>query len=426
MATVSGKRTPAQLTTILMLLSVMGSFFVTGVQANPSLPPPPHKHYLRLTEALVEYHTLQDSGQWRPISSGPLLKVGMSHPQVAELRHLLTLYRDHPRQLMTLKSTAVSESEEPPAPTDLTYFDSVLETSLAHFQRRHGKPPSEILDNKSRLLLNIKPAERIKQIVVNMKRWQELPPKLGKRYIWINLTDFRLQLVEENEPVLDMKVIIGKSRRRTPPMAVSLSSIILNPPWNVPPRITLREMLPKARQDPNFLRKQGIRVVDRWHNGQEIDLDSIDWTTVTADSFPYKLQQKASTGNTMGLVKFVIPNDFYIYLHDTNQPWLFKRSYRALSHGCVRLGKAMDLARELLSDVQGWDSTRINSVLAQGETTQVYLPEPIPTYLVYWTAWVDDRGTLQIRDDIYHRDRQALQEFTKSREKGSSKYSLID
>lgn len=209
--------------------------------------------------------------------------------------------------------------------------------------------------------------------------------------------------MEHGKSVLNMKVIVGKVSRRTPIMQEPINSIVLNPMWNVPRRIMIQDILPKVKKDPEYLSKRNIRIIDGWQNDTEVPVEQLDFTKPLR-SFPYRLQQAAGEDNALGVVKFVIPNDASIYLHDTNQPELFGEDYRALSSGCIRVADPMLLAETLLRGKQGWNRQQLDKVLATGKTQYLSLPESVPTYLTYWTAWVDEAGRVQFRDDIYNED----------------------
>ncbi len=371
---------------------------LTKVLTNMS---PENEEYLRLRQALIDYQQLSQNIEWRPLPKGPNLKQAQRHPQVRHLRKLLSLYGDYP-----LPSDSLIDwfAPDPAEPEDPLLFDAELAASLGHFQDRHGSEATGKLDKTTRAQLNVSPAYRVKQIALNMKRWRQLPRNLGERYIWVNLMDFQLQLVNKGHTELAMKVIVGKTYRQTPSLQESVSTLVLNPVWNIPRKITLYDILPKARKDPSYLSDRKIHVLESWSNPVEVPLETIDWANATPRNFPYRMQQEAGNFNALGSVKFVLPNDKSIYLHDTSQPELFSRHKRALSSGCIRLEKPMALARALLENKRGWNDHRINTELALGETRYVKLPKSVPTYLTYWTSWVNKHGIVQFRDDIYKRD----------------------
>ena len=366
---------------------------------------PQYPAYQGLRQALERYQSIAASYQWWPLEGSGTLKPGQNDPQIKQLRSLLSLYGDYPLPQESHLFDWFNHKPESAEIAQPEFFDDELAASLKHFQQRHGLVTSGQVDKSTRAHLNTPPSYRIKQIALNMKRWRQLPENLGERYIWVNLTDFHLDVMEHNRSIMNMKVIVGKTSRRTPVMYENINSLVLNPQWNVPRRIMVRDILPKVKKDPGYLAERNIRIISGWQEQSEVPLDQIDLNNMPLSRFPYRLQQDPGEDNALGVVKFVIPNDDSIYLHDTNSPNLFAEHARALSSGCVRVEKPLELAELLLKGKRGWDRKKIDAVLAQGETTYVKLPEAIPTYLTYWTAWVDDKGQLQFRDDIYQEDK---------------------
>ena len=365
---------------------------------------PRHKAYAKLRTALHSYQQIAASNRWQPIDNNNTLKPGQRNPQVAQLRNLLSLYGDYPLPKEGGLFNWFSNKPEPDDVQDQELFDQELAAGLRHFQTRHGYPANGIVDKHTRQLLNTPPIDRIKQIAFNMKRWRQLPENLGERYIWVNLTDYHLDVIDHDRSIMAMKVIVGKKSRRTPVMFENINSLVINPQWNVPRRIMVRDILPKVKDDPTYLSQRNIRIINGWQEQLEVPLEQIDLNAAPLSRFPYRLQQDPGEDNALGVIKFVIPNDDSIYLHDTNNRSLFAEHNRALSSGCVRVEKPLELAELLLKGKRGWNDKKINSVIETGNTTYVKLPEAIPTYLVYWTAWVDDNEQIQFRDDIYRED----------------------
>lgn len=362
---------------------------------------PIHPDYQRLRGAMETYQQLAQNGQWHPLPPGPSLHKGMHSEDVGHLRQLLTQYGDYP-----IKQNLLAQwftRDEPLSKKQFNTFDDELEQSLKQFQQRHGHKPDGKAGRITRRLLNTPPSYRIKQIALNMKRWRELPRELGDRYIWVNMTDYSLQLIHHRTVELEMRVIIGKTRRKTPVMQESISTVVLNPYWNVPRRITLQDILPKAKQDPSYLSERNINLYENWTSTEPVPLEDIDWDSVNRRNFPYRMRQDPGDNNALGMVKFVIPNDDSIYLHDTSHPELFNEDLRALSSGCVRVEKPLELARAILKGSR-WNNERIQKLLDKGETRYLRVPNKIPTYLFYTTAWVAGDNLIQFRDDIYQRD----------------------
>jgi murein L,D-transpeptidase YcbB/YkuD len=197
-------------------------------------------------------------------------------------------------------------------------------------------------------------------------------------------------------------VIIGKPYRATPVFRSEMTYLVLNPTWTVPPTILAQDILPAQRRDRGYLDRKGIRIIDR--NGRVVPSAKIDWATATPGRFPYQLVQRPGPDNALGRVKFMFPNSYAVYLHDTPARELFAKSERAFSSGCIRVAKPFELVALLLDDQAGWDPAAIEQAVEKGETRTLRLSKPVPVLLTYFTAWVDREGTLQLRRDIYGRD----------------------
>ncbi|GAB3105570.1 L,D-transpeptidase [Pseudomaricurvus hydrocarbonicus] len=359
---------------------------------------PAHPEYGRLRQALDHYQQLAQSGAWQPMPEGPVLEKGMRGEEIGLLRQRLQFFGD----------ATTPASPSPPLSVDAEdngqEFDDALEASLKRFQARHGHTADGRAGPVTRRLLNTPPEYRIRQIALNMKRWREIPWQLGSRYLWVNLTDYRLQLVTDGQTEMDMRVIIGTRERPSPELQKTISTVVLNPSWSVPRLIAVKDIIPKTRQNPNYLNQQGIYVYKDWTSTTPIPADSIDWDNLNERNFRYRLLQQPGTQNALGRVKFVIPNTDAIYLHDTNAPRLFQKNMRSLSSGCVRVAQPLELAKRLLSDTP-WDNKRIQRTLRSGKTVYVTLPKRLPVYFFYTTAWADTNHRVQFRDDIYKKDR---------------------
>jgi len=193
-----------------------------------------------------------------------------------------------------------------------------------------------------------------------------------------------------------------------------MTYLVFNPSWYVPPSIAKKEMLPSIRKDPGYLAKRKIRVYQVWDDeATEIDPQTIDWSNVSAKNFPYRFRQAPGPKNLLGRVKFMFPNQFNVYLHDTPSKSLFSRAVRAFSHGCIRIEKPIELAEYVLRGDEKWDHKKILDAIKKGRERTVQLPEPIPVYLLYCTAWANEDGTIQFRNDIYGRDKELDKAFRK-------------
>ncbi|HZD25003.1 MAG TPA: L,D-transpeptidase family protein [Alphaproteobacteria bacterium] len=368
--------------------ALRGALQVPDLVAYAGGHAPANPVYRRLRHILWDYRAVEESGGWPAVPGGPALKPGMEDARVAVLRRRLIATGD------------LGDGEAPGR-----RYDGALVQAVRHFQRRHGLADDGIVGPATLAALNVPVAARIRQLEINMERWRWMPDDLGERYILVNLAGFELEVVELDSAVLRMRVVVGRDYRRTPVFSDRMTYLDFNPTWTVPPSIARKDILPKLRRDPGYLAAQHLRVLSGWDPAAHpLDPATIDWRAVSAARFPYKLVQAPWAGNALGRVKFVFPNRYNVYMHDTPERELFERSRRAFSSGCIRLQHPLELAWYLLQDKPGWDRARIDQVLAEGRTTRVILPQPIPVHLTYSTAWLAGDGTIEFRDDIYGRD----------------------
>jgi murein L,D-transpeptidase YcbB/YkuD len=246
--------------------------------------------------------------------------------------------------------------------------------------------------------------QRIRQIAINMDRWRWMPRDLGSRYLIVNIPAYRLDVIENGRSVLDMKVVVGKKDNPTPVLADRMTTVVFSPYWNIPPEIVQKETLPHVLKDPAYLDKNNIEVVRASNTDEPVDVKSIDWDDADVAA-KVRFRQKPGAGNSLGFVKFIFPNHFNVYLHDTPAQALFNRIERDFSHGCVRVERPMDLAKYVLRDQASWTEEKIDEAMHSGRERSVALKEPLPVYLVYFTAW-EENGTTKFGDDVYGYDRR--------------------
>ena len=361
---------------------------VTNEDMNAALQalPPSQPGYKRLRAALARYQTIARDGGWPPLASGPLLEFGSYHREVTYLRLRLRIEGD-------LALRPIRDEE---------FFDRAVEHAVERFQVRYGLKMDGVVGPATRAAMNIPVQQRIELIKFNMERWRWLPRQLGQRYIMVNTAGFELAAYENQEPQFTMWVIIGRPDWQTPVLSGRLHTVVFNPYWTVPRNIAIEELIPKQRRNPGYLQKRGIRV---YRNGNELDPRSIDWSKVDQDHLPYILRQDPGPRNPLGRIKFLFSNQEEIYLHDTPRQTLFNHAQRAFSHGCVRVEDPLRLASFVLGPDNGWDQEKIRTMMAADDTVEVAVKQPVPIYLVYWTAWVAEDGGVFFRPDIYERDR---------------------
>jgi len=253
--------------------------------------------------------------------------------------------------------------------------------------------------------MNPPPQDRIEKIEINMDRLRWVDDDLESRYVRINVPAFELTVHDGNEVPLQSRVIVGANDKRTPIISGEMQRIVFSPYWNIPLSIATKEMLPKIKKDPRYLERQHMEVVRMSHGKAEtIDPSKVDWDKQSDDDFDYQLRQLPGASNALGLVKFIFPNPFNIYLHDTNADNLFDKLTRSLSHGCIRVEKAPELAAYVLQDQQEWPPERIDMAMHSGEEKWVNLKTKLPVHIVYWTAWVKPDEDVQFSEDVYGYD----------------------
>jgi murein L,D-transpeptidase YcbB/YkuD len=361
---------------------------------------PPQVGYERLRDALVRYRRLVVAGGWAPIPAGPVIAAGDTDPRVPALRARLAATGD-----LALPTTSGNDGPE--------QVDTVLAVALEQFQARHGLEADARLTEATRTALNVPADVRMRQLELNLERWRWLPQDLGPRHILVNIAAFELDVVEEGSTAMSMRVMVGRPYRRTPVFTGLMTHLVLSPFWHVPRNIAVQDKLPEMRRDPSLLARQRIRVFRGWGAEiEEIDPAAVEWSAVTAANFDFRLRQDPGPQNALGRAKFMFPNRFNVYLHDTPTRELFARAQRDFSSGCIRVERPLDLAEYLLREDPQWTRPVIERVVSEARERTVPLPAPVPVHLLYWTAWADEDGTIQFRDDLYGRDRRLAPALT--------------
>ncbi|UJP04637.1 MAG: L,D-transpeptidase family protein [Nitrosomonas sp.] len=359
--------------------------------------PPQQPSYQRLKQTLARYRKLSDAGaNWLQIPSVPSI-----HP--GDISPVIPLIRERIVQAYTADGTAafaISADQN-------RRYDDALVAAIEAFQAQHGLNTDGVIGKNTIKALNIPLDWKIRQLRINMERLRWLPRDLGQRYLLVNTTGFNLAAIENDQPVLAMRIIVGRDYRSTPSFSSAVSHLVINPYWNVPASIARHDLLPKQQQDSGFFASSGFEVYPGHDRQVEpIDPDSIDWRSY-GKSFPFFLRQQPGPRNALGKVKFMFPNSFSIYLHDTPSKSLFRRDMRTFSSGCIRLEKPMELAGFSLNQQNLLD--KFNAYLEDDRTVTMHLPKPLPIYLVYITAWVDGaHDGVRFYPDIYRRDFNAL------------------
>ena len=358
---------------------------------------PKTENYKKLKEKLAYY---RDSGQikaWPQIPPGELLAEEASGWRVTQL-------------IENLKARNYLNSNQVKADD---YFDQSVKRAVIRFQLDNGLKADGVVGKKTLEALNITLDQRIKQLIINMERWRWLPENLGSRYIYVNIADYNLKLYEDNQEIMEMKTIVGKEQRSTPVFSEIIKYLVINPYWYVPESIAVKDKLPLIKKDYNYLKENNYSLFKYTGNNklEEVDPAEVDWSKINEDNFNYLLRQNPGDNNALGRIKFMFPNKFSIYLHDTPGRYLFSETERSFSSGCIRIEKPIDLAEYLLSDQEKWNRKRIETEMKKDKEKTVYLKNPIKIYLQYNTAWVDSLGNLNFREDIYNRDKKIIKEY---------------
>ena len=348
---------------------------------------PNQSGYHALRRALQRYRDIAAAGGWPTVPDGPKLEVGVEHDQVEALRARLRATDD-----LTVDSSAVPRQ-----------FDDALRAAVVQFQERHGLEADGVVGPASRAALNVPVDRRIQQIEINLERWRWLPEDLGNPHVLVNIAGFQLRVMADGEEQLSMRVVTGRPYRQTPIFSDEISYLAFSPYWNVPHRLASQDKLPEFQRNPALVSQQGFEVFQGWGATQPLDPATIDWKSLSASNFPYRLRQRPGPQNALGQVKFMFPNRHSVYLHDTPSQALFQRSARGFSSGCIRVERPVELATYLLRANEGWTPERVRRAMGQSQEQTVVLGEKVPVHLLYWTSWVED-GQVQFRNDIYQRD----------------------
>jgi len=352
---------------------------------------PRHREYSNLKKSLEQYRQIEEKGGWgRFVSSMPKLEIGMCHPDIALIRNRLAFNQGY-----------FENGNE-----DFNLFDQVLYEQVRLFQERNGLTADGVVGKSTIEAMNITVEERIASIEGNLERWRWLNEDLGDRYITVNIANFELQVIENSNMVFRTRVIVGRNVRKTPVFSSMMTYLVLNPAWTVPPTILNSDIIPSVIANPDYLSEKNLKILRS--DGTEVNPLSIDWKKVVTNGFPYSIRQEAGPDNALGRVKFIFPNKYSVYIHDTPNRNLFGSTNRSLSSGCIRVNNYLELAAWLMKDDPSWTSAQIKKVIDQGKERTVILAKPIKVHIVYLTAWASDDGTVYFRKDIYERDQSLL------------------
>lgn len=331
--------------------------------------------YKKLKDQLGKYYAIAKQGGWPEIrTSKKSLKKGMSDSSLIAVKKMLALIGDMP------------------ATDSSNVFTDTLEMGVKNFQSRYGFTPDGVIGAQVLKEMKVPAIVRLEQIMMNLERMRWIPQNSTGRLIIVNIPEFKLHMYDGKQKAFDMNVVVGKVGHNTMMFNGDLNQVVFSPYWNVPESIVEKEILPALAGNPGYLESQNMEQI-----GMNGDLPDI--------------RQRPGPGNALGKVKFLFPNSFNIYFHDTPSKSLFEKDKRAFSHGCIRLAEPEKMANYVLRDQPEWTPERINAAMNAGTEKFVKVKVPIPVVITYYTAWVDDQGRLNFRDDIYAHDKKLAEKM---------------
>lgn len=384
------------------ILSSPSTFLITAVENDTlkkmfNYSKPPFPMYDRMVAALQHYRRIQSHGGWKNIPATKTLRPGDSSVAVPKLRERLAVEGDYNA------SATVSAPEK---------YDDTLVDAVKRFQKRHGLADDGIVGAKTWQAINMPVEEKIARMKLNLDRIKWFKRGKERYHILINIPSFTLYLFDGPEWIERMPVVVGKVKHETPVFYNRVKRITLNPYWRIPASIIRKEMVPKLIADPDYTRKKRIEI----HTGPsvespEVDPRSVDWKQYRGKTPPYYFVQMPGSHNALGKIKYLFPNEYAVYMHDTPAKALFKRSYRAYSHGCIRLSRPVDLLEKFSEMGTGIDFEEAKKLLNENVHKRLYPKLHVPIDTVYLTVWVTQDGTVEFRDDLYGYDALQLASY---------------
>lgn len=354
--------------------------------------------YADLKRELSEYRVIAEYGGWTKIKAGGKIEPGDSDPRIINIRSRLETTGD-------LSNLNDMDSE---------LYDQSLEQDVRSFQDRHGLDNDGVIGKASFAAMNVPVEEKIDQIRVNLERFRWVMHNLTDNYLVVNIARFRAYLVRDSSLAYSTNVMVGTEQNETPVFKAPLKYIEFNPTWTVPRSITVKEMIPKMKKDHSYLSDRNMVLLDG--SGNIVPMSSVDFASISANKFPYTIRQEPGPGNALGEVKFIFPNKYAVYLHDTPSKYLFSKASRSFSHGCIRTQNPITLA-EVMLEGSSWDKQKIRETLESKKTSRAYLDEPMDVLLLYWTAGLYEGDRVFFFPDIYKRDGAILEKLDRDVEK---------
>ncbi len=353
------------------------------------LQEPVNQYYIRLKDKLSKYRAIEKKGGF------PLITTKKKQILIGESDSCLVNVKQH---LFLTGDLATNDKN--------IIFTTELSNAVKLFQRRMGLLESGKIDKETLIELKKTIDFRIRQIMLNLERLRWIPVEMEKEYLLVNIPEFKLHIYENNKEVWSTNVVVGQTARKTSIFKGNMSQIVLNPYWGVPLSIGNTEILAHLKRNSNYLAQNNMEV---FLGEKQVDADNINWNQYT-NSVPYNFRQKPGEDNALGKMKFMFPNNFHIYLHDTPSKRLFESTNRAFSHGCIRVENPLKLANYLLKNNPEWNPAKVDETLQTDEQTAINLKPTVPVYIAYFTAWVDVNGQMNFRKDLYQLDEKLSKE----------------
>ncbi|HEY6572052.1 MAG TPA: L,D-transpeptidase family protein, partial [Candidatus Eisenbacteria bacterium] len=351
---------------------------------------PNHFIYRGLVEDLARLREIDAKGGWPQIPAGKNIAPMASDPRIPSIRARL----------------AASGELDGGTRTDSPVYDKDLRRAVELFQARHRIESKGVIDKSTLAAMNVSVRERVGQVRVNLERARWVVGGLEENFVLVNLPAFKAYLIRGGKNIWESRTQIGEEAKQTPTFRADMRTVVFNPDWTVPPMIIADEVVKGMQKNKDYLAEKDLVLLDK--DDREVDPASVHWGSDTAENFPYTVRQPAGEGNALGRVKFLFPNKYSIYLHDTPSKHLFESGSRTFSHGCIRIENPLELAELLLEGNGGWTAAKIDNVLRAGKTENVALEHPIAVLIVYWTVSVGVTGEIRYMRDVYDLDPPVL------------------
>lgn len=351
---------------------------------------PSGPYYRKIQYWLDYYRDIEGMGGWPAVPVGPTLRRGDSDPRVVIVRSRLAASGD------------LRVNMNPGSPE----FDAALDTAVSNFQARHALDADGVVGKQTLAAMNVSVDYRIEQLRASLERLRWVNQEAADTLVAVNIAGFQALFIKDGELTWTTRAMVGKTYRRTPVFRGDIAYMEFNPTWTIPPTILAKDTLPAIKRDPNYLASKNIRVIDR--NGGFVDPATVEWSRYSK-GVPYTLRQDPGPTNALGTVKFIFPNEHFVFLHDTPHRELFDRPERAFSSGCIRIEDPMRLAELLLADPEQYPRTALEGIVASRKTQRISLKPKVPVIIVYLTAALDDSGNIMFLNDIYNRDKRVIE-----------------